>query len=83
MSKHPGDLTKEPSHTAIHLLKRGIVEPTSKLLTTLEKRFDKSDLAVVRDVESLLIDAASGKDVQIIPKAVAEYFQRKKLIVAA
>ena len=46
-------------------------------MTTLEKRFDKSDLAVVRDVESLLIDAASGKDVQIIPKAVAEYFREK------
>ena len=39
------------------------------------KRFDQSDLVVVRDVESLLIDVANGKDVQIIPKAVAEYFR--------
>ena len=43
----------------------------------IEKRFDQSDLAVVRDVESLLVDAAKGKGVQLIPKAVAEYFREK------
>ncbi len=43
----------------------------------IEKQFDQSDLAVVREVESLLVDAANGEDVPEIPVAVAEYFQGK------
>ena len=73
-ARHPGDLTKEPSHIAIHLLNRGVVKPTYYINGEIEKWFDQSDLAVVLDVESLLIDAANGKDIQIIPKVVAEYF---------
>ena len=41
------------------------------------RRFDQSDLAIVREVESLVIDAANGKDVPEIPEAVDKYFQRK------
>ena len=37
--------------------------------------FDQSDLAIVREVESLLIDAANGKDIPEIPEAFAKYFQ--------
>ena len=40
------------------------------------RRFDQSDLAIVREVESLLSDADNGKDIPEIPEAVAKYFQR-------
>ena len=45
----------------------------------IEKQFGQSDLAIVYDVESLLVDAAIGKDVhvQLIPEAAAECFQGK------
>ena len=36
----------------------------------IEKQFDQSDLAVVREVESLLVDAANGEDVTEIPEVV-------------
>ena len=37
----------------------------------------QSDLAVVREVESLLVDAANGEDVPEIPEVVARYFRGK------
>ena len=43
----------------------------------IEKRFDQSDLAFVREVESLLIDAANGGDVPDIPETIADYFRGK------
>ena len=43
----------------------------------IEKRFDQPDLAVVREVESLLIGAANHEDIQKIPEAVAQYFRGK------
>jgi len=43
----------------------------------IEKQFDQSDLAVVHEVESLLVDAANSEDVPEIPEVVARYFQGK------
>ena len=37
----------------------------------------QSDLAVVREVESLLVDATNGEDVPEIPEVVARYFRGK------
>ena len=37
----------------------------------IEKRFDQSDLAIICEVESLLLDSANGKDVPEIPEQVA------------
>ena len=37
----------------------------------------QSDLAVVREVESLLVDATNGEDVPEVPEVVARYFRGK------
>ena len=47
----------------------------------IEKRFNQSDLSFVREVESLLIDAANGKDVPETPEAVAQYFSEERLML--
>ena len=44
------------------------------------RRFDQSGLAIVREVETLLIDADNGKDIPEIPEAVAKYFQRTEYL---
>ena len=41
----------------------------------IEKRFDQSELFIVREVELLLVDAANGEDIPEIPNAVVKYFQ--------
>ena len=41
----------------------------------IEKMFDQSELSIVREVELLLIDAASGEDIPEFPNAVVKYFQ--------
>ena len=43
----------------------------------IEKRFDKSELFIVHEVELLLIDAANGEDIPEIPNTVVKYFQGK------
>ena len=43
----------------------------------IDKRFDQTDLSFVCEFESLLVDAANGKDVPEIPEAVAEYLRGK------
>ena len=43
----------------------------------IEKRFDQSDLAIVCEVESLLIGSANSEDVSEIPEVVFRYFQEK------
>ena len=58
-----------------HRYRHAYFEVLDYAIGEIVRRFDQSDLAIVREVESLLINAANGKDIPEIPEAVAKYFQ--------
>ena len=41
----------------------------------IERRFEQPDIAKIKEIESLLIDAANGKKVEIIPDSLLKYFE--------
>ena len=43
----------------------------------VRRRFEHSDLAIVSEVETLLLDSANGKKMDTIPEVIAEYFHGK------
>ena len=43
----------------------------------IQRRFDQSDLTVVSEVETLLLDSANGTEIPGIPEVVAEFFHGK------
>ena len=70
------------NHTTSHILRTCIVRHTyfealEHAVGEIEKRLDQSDLSTVSEVESLLIDAANGKNIAEVSSVVTEYFQGK------
>ena len=43
----------------------------------IQRRFDQSDIAVISEVETLLLDSAKGTEIPGIPETIAEYFHAK------
>ena len=58
-----------------HRYRHAYFEVLDYAIGEIVRRFDQTDLAIVREVKSLLIGAAKGKNIPEIPEAVAKYFQ--------